>query len=507
MTEYSVKGADGKIYTIDGPENATDQEIREKIREQLIENRPDESWYEDLAEGVGLSVLETYHGIRDLAGIPAENMNEQLEDWRQDAGQSGWGTAGQVVGEIGQIVAPGGAFLKALTIPNKANRLKKAIEASKKAKYVARGATDTAAATLLAATQAPDIGESRGSNAEQALKGALAGEIITGGAGKVIKGLKKTDAAKRLTDAGAYLTPGQSASNVLINPLESIADVVPVLAPSVRKARARGEKEIAEIPMRLSVAPGKEVTESGVKGVAQLKKGFEEAYEDAWSGASSIDNNARMMFVSVLENAMPRVSKAQKRELKRILEDFGDLTEDINPISFKAMDNILRKRISSAKKDYDYQTLLTELRKTLREGAPSGVFERLKAVDAKYGNYLVTRKAAKNAVAKEGEFTSPELISALKSVGKDSVGEGSGPMQREIMDIARVSKTGDDPAPLETWRRLAGLGFGIPGAQTAGDFVMGNTGLQKTIAAQVNKVPEYLKRPAALGSTYRDEDY
>ena len=75
---YSMKAPDGTVVKIKGPEGATNEEVALKVRELQTKNRKEEPWYEDFGEGIGLSGLETYHGVRDLAGISAENANAQL---------------------------------------------------------------------------------------------------------------------------------------------------------------------------------------------------------------------------------------------------------------------------------------------------------------------------------------------------------------------------------------------------------------------------------------------
>jgi hypothetical protein len=501
---YSMKAPDGTVVKIKGPEGATNEEVALKVRELQTKNRKEEPWYEDFGEGIGLSGLETYHGVRDLAGIPAKNANAQLEDWRQDAGQSGWGTAGQVVGELGQIIAPGGALLKAAKVAGKTKNAMQAIEASKKAKALVTAGVDGVIGTGLAASQAPDIGETRAGNAESAAIGALGGELAGKVLSKAVRGINVSDAGRRIMDAGAYLTPGQASNNKILKALQSIAEVTPVMAPSVRKAEERALKETAELVYKGATAPNKRVSQSGVLGIAELKQGFEEAYEDAWKGATAISNTARVRFVDVVDAAKNRVPEAQQKQLDNIVTDFAELTTDITPEKFKALDNVLRKRINAALDDYDYQEILKQLRTTLRDGAPSGVFDKLQAVDAQYGSYLLAKSAAQKSLKDRGEFTSKELITSLQSSG-DAAGYGQGPLQELVMDIAEISKSADDPAPLSFMRRIAGVGLAVPFAQKTGDAVLGNTGLQKTLAQQLDKIPDYLKRPAALGSTNRPE--
>ena len=78
--------------------------------------KEEEAWYEDFGEGLVTSGKETYYGIKDLTIGLGDDDAADLKDWRDDAGESGWGTVGQVVGDIGQMVIPGAMGLKAAKI-------------------------------------------------------------------------------------------------------------------------------------------------------------------------------------------------------------------------------------------------------------------------------------------------------------------------------------------------------------------------------------------------------
>ena len=65
--------------------------------------RPEEAWYEDFGEGLAVSGMDTYYGIKDLVTDLDDEDRARLKDWKEDAAQSGWGTGGRVVGEMAQL--------------------------------------------------------------------------------------------------------------------------------------------------------------------------------------------------------------------------------------------------------------------------------------------------------------------------------------------------------------------------------------------------------------------
>jgi hypothetical protein len=239
--------------------------------------------------------------------------------------------------------------------------------------------------------------------------------------------------------------------------VESAAEVTPLVAEGVKRARRLASNDSADFVWKAAAAPGKSVTKPGTEGVKQLKQGFKEAYEEAWEGATSLSSEAKIKMVNRMASERPYMTEDQLRVMSRMGEEFKKLTANPSPKSLNAFDNHLRKRIGAAKKDYDFQEFLIGLRNDLREGMPGEVAEKLKAIDGQYGKYLVIRRAAKNAMDKEGVSGPKQLVSAVKAIGKDKAGEGTAPLQREAMDIVQTVGNEVGGQPLEWFRRLAGI--------------------------------------------------
>lgn len=450
-----------------------------------------DSWLEDFGEGIATSGLSTYYGIKDLAGQLDDEDRATLADWKEDAGESGWGTAGRVVGELGQFAIPGGALAKGAKAINTAKGLTKAKALGTYA------AADALAGASVGGVKLPEEGESRLSNAGREAAASLIGSGVGAAGSKLLRGLDKTPEAKRLIEEGARLTPGMSAATPPIKYLEDVMEVTPFLARGTKKARDAAEDTI-QLAALNKASPGAAITETGTEGVAQLKQVIQKEYGDAWAGATGLTNEARTAFVNRGDELFGEVTDAQGNILKRIGSNFKKLTTDPSPESLQAMDKLLRKEINSAKSDFGFQSGLKDLRETLRVGMPEGVVSRLKEVDAQYPDFLTVRKAAKAAAGDGGNFKPRHLVQAMKSVGKDSVGEGAGPMQQFISDASIADqKTGG--APLEFFRRLAGIAPSPLPMKTAGNVLMGNTAPQKAAVGFGNQYADELRKYISSG--------
>ena len=102
-------------------DEARREELRQELLRRELEKRQQEKPAEepnvfqkalgrvqDFSEGIGVSGLETYYGAKDLLGLGSAKDKQTLEAWRRAAGESGWGTAGQITGDVAQYLLPAG---------------------------------------------------------------------------------------------------------------------------------------------------------------------------------------------------------------------------------------------------------------------------------------------------------------------------------------------------------------------------------------------------------------
>jgi len=504
MAIFKFIGPDGEERTLNAPEGATQKEANQVFANLVKSEKPKESGFEDFAEGAALPFIETWEGAKGLLG--GEVNEERLADWRSDAGESGWGTAGQVAGEVAGLMIPGGALTKAARVAAKAPRLAKALQAMAGGLNTLKG--DVALAATAGAVKAPGEGETRLSNSTGEGLASLGGGALQKGLTRAARGIDITGKAKELMDRGVRLTPGQASSNPIWGTLENIMEYFPGVARGVKETRANALLDVNREVMKEALPPGmaSEGMALGTAGVQQLKEGFKNAYTAAWKGATGISNNARKKFVDTVTQTGKQFGKKQSNALKRVLSDFKELTRETSEAKLKSMDNDLRKMSGAAsRKDYKFKEVIDSLRATLREGMPNDVAAKLQAVDAKYGNFLVARNAVKRALKEEDTIvTSDMLAAAVQKTGKDMVGEGTAPSQGLAAAVAQTVGRGEVGVPLEYYRRLAP---GVPGAspgimQKGGEILTGQTGLQQAIGRKLTpEIEEYLrKRSAAIAA-------
>lgn len=444
---------------------------------QLAGPKEKESGFEDFGEGLTVSGMEAYYGVKDLFGQMDDEDRATLKDWQEDAAESGWGTGGRVVGELAQFMVPGGAALKGvrgLSMLKKASNLKKTM-----AVMGAEGAT----AGGVGYTRLPDeeAGETRLGN--MAKEGALgvAGAGIIPLLSKGARGLTKTKEAMKLLDEGVDLTPGQMAQSQAISGLETAAEVTPFLARGTKLAKKKGTDSWNMNILNQAAPEGVEITKLGPEGGAQLKKAFNKAYDKAWQGSGKLSKANSDETITELAESAARLGTDDAKVLESTAREIAlVLDKGVGNKGGKLIDDILRRRLKSTTPDkYDLTKALEEAKTGLRNRMPRKTREKLVKIDAQYPKYLTVRRAIDNSGKTDGVFTPNTLTQADKAIskGKSSVGESKfGEAAR--LGRATVGKK-EGGAPLEWFRRIATAFPSPPGMPLAGRGLMGQTGLQK----------------------------
>ena len=497
----------------------------------------EEPWYEDMAEGVGASMLGKYYDIKDLVvGMDDEDV-ANLKNWEDDAAQSAWGSATKNLADMANVMSPGGVgtdkdfqkgakysgmttyyglkdlfseldegdrekLAKAKTdsdtfmgnvgqiggeltqLAAPAGALTKTLQAAgwaNKLGKVAPVITDALATAGLEATKLPEEGETRGDAALEGLTDSLTGSALAKTLSKVTRGVDITDEAKKILDKGGFLTAGKSAKSKGIQGLESVAEVTPFLAKGVKKAQAKAKSKWEDIVTTDAAPSGVKITGKGQDAVRQLKGAYDDAYTKAWSEADNVSNQARVNFVDSVEKSAQFLPPNEARKVINIAKDFKNVLTDINPAKIKAYDNRIRREISSTAYDkVELRDALKGMRETFRKGLPAETQTALREVDKDYAKYLVVKKATAQAAGDKGEFSPRQLINAVKSVGGETrTALGEAPLQ----DLATAGvqtvdrKTGG--APLEWFRRIAGAVPTPLPVEATSNLMIGQTPIQK----------------------------
>lgn len=496
-----------EIARLEAAENIKERAQLEKKIEGL--SKKEEGWYEDFAEGMGVSGLELWYGMKDLVGEMDDEDKATLMDWKKDAGESGWGTAGQVVGEIAQFIVPGGVALKGLKGASKLKGLAKA--------YGATGiaVTEAGVGAGLGATRLPEAGETRGENA--ALEGALG--LAGAGAGKLlekgVRGLTKTRAAQQMLDEGIPLTPGQQAASPIVKSAEKFLDFVPTFSRAGVEGRQEALEGWNKRVLNKAAPSGTEITEIGTAGGKQLETAVKKGYDDAWEGAGRLSQKTGQALLNRLQASLKKLGLDDSQTIENAMQDVEAMLTKRNPKTSQAMDDILRRAIKSASGKHELRVGLEKTRKSLRNRMPAKNRKALRAMDAKYPAYLTARKAIGKADTKGGVFNPNQLTRAVTTVGKGKGEIGEGALQ-EASDIGRevIGANMAEPFP-GAWRSTV---RGLPpmGAKSLGNMVMGETGVQKGIAKNLLDNPRAaairrIASPARLATTgdtaFQDDRY
>lgn len=484
--------------------NAARQAPQAPVEPPVEPPKEADPWYEDLGEGLAVSGMETYYGIKDLVGLLDEEDQATLTDWQKDAAESGWGTAGKVIGEIAQIAAPAGGLTKAMKYASKAKTL------GRTAPLLA----DVAATAGLEAVKLPQEGESRLDSAIEGATDALTGGMIARGLSKATRGLDVTDAAKTLMDKGAFITAGRAAKSPAAKGLEAMAEVTPFLARGVQKARGKAKDDWLRVAFEEAAPKGFKQSDVGFKGISQLKNAYDDAYSKAWSKADNINSAGRVDFVNAVSRGVDELPKTDANKVIRVAKEFNKVLGDISPKRIKDYDNQLRREIKSVALDnIPLRETLKQMRESIRKGLPEGAQNALKDVDANYAKYLAVKKAAGKATADTGEFTPQQLIQSLTASAKGKARKdfGDAPMQDIAMAGAQTvgqQLGGDLLGKLRTIMR--GLPTPIP-TQALSNMAIGRNPMQKaarnTIESETIKaLRNYMPRSGQLGGVLLDDE-
>jgi len=457
--------------------------------------------------GVHGSLLRTGHGIQDLVGSEVTlDQKEFLEGRERVAGQSGWGTAGAVGGEIGQLALPASSVVKTVQMLPKALQTGKTILAG-----------DVALGAGYGGLKLPKDGDTRSMGAAKEATATLTGGVLGGALRKTLTGINTTEAADELIKQNVKLTPAEASVSTFPRALEYGMNITPFVARGVKRAKERSTDTWNDVLLNKVAPLGERITERGVKGVKQLKDQFTDAYTAAWNKSTKLSNEALVDIVNTADSAREELGGASGMILKGVMADVKNLSKaaDVGPV-IKQLDNTLRKKLDGAARvgDEALSDTLKSIRAKLRRGAGSEVDKALKPIDAKYGDWIAVRDAAsgKQALEAGGRIEPTQLMGGVKSSGgKTRSATGDAP----LYDFAKQGvDTIGQKSPNPIIDLLKGWSVNTPSLlplQTTGDAILGNTALQKTAkkgydSLLAETLRNYGARGSILGGQALDED-
>ena len=467
-------------------------------QEQIDAAAPDE-WYEDFGEGLAVSGMETYYGIKDLIGKMDDDDRATLEDWRQDASESGWGTAGQVVGDIAQTVAPGGAALRGLKAAGKIKNISKGMKLG----------TDIGSSAALGFLQAPEGDESRTGQAIKGATGAVGGHMLGKALGKIGTGISKTPAAKKLMGEGVQLTPGQAAENPMWRGAETMLSINPLSGKTVSRLQERALGQWNLKALNDVRPPGMEALKSiGQESNKKLVTGFKDAYNAAWKKAGPPPDRKLYEIAKSAGEDARRLDSSSKTVIAGVMEDVAQLSRQYSPEKLRLLDNSLRKSINAANSKTNpnkpLSDALKKIKDQLRESASQEARDELQKIDRQYRKYkTVVKAAAQDTSQAMGEaFTPQSLNAAARSVGGEGqLFGGAAPMQ-EIATEGLATVGRKEPAVLANVPKAIARNLGMPNSylERMGNVLMGDTSTQQGLRNLAGSPLAEALRKAGLSS-------
>jgi len=416
-----------------GGENPFLQEISKPKKEK-------DPWYEDFGEGLAVSGMGTYYGAKDLLGMMDEEDKATLKDWKDDAAESGWGTAGRVVGEVGQLAAPGGLLgksAKAASWLKNLSRLKKA-----GALIAGEGALGGAYGGL----RLPEEGESRLKNAavESGLNVGGLGLAKTLGAGA--KGFAKSEAGKNLLKKGVELSASQKARGIP-EAAEELLSIFPITSRPVKEMKEAGEAGWANTVLNKANPTGaKEIEGIGADAFKQLKNNVKQGYDEAWS---KVDKVASEKEMTGLQNKILSLegdlTADEFTPLKRVFKEIEAHKASPDKSSFRALDRKVGKELENVSKGAPSSgkmlvtDALTDVKESLRSTLNTEAKDALKVMDSNYRKFLIAQDAADKAAGAEVEgLITPNMLNASLKKFNSRGQPGSG--TADMYDIMRLGK-------------------------------------------------------------------
>ena len=475
----------------------TPEQAQAEIARRNAPPKEKEAWYEDFGEGLGVAGLSTYYGIKDLFGATEDEDRATLADWKKDAGESGYGTAGRVIGEIAQMAVPMAGVLK---LAKGAGMAAKAARLATAGKYMPL-AMETAVATGHGALQLPEAGGSRGRNALESGAMALAGGAAVKGLGKAFKGVTKSDAAKSLRSAGVNLTPADATpkGHPLKN-LESIAGYVLFLAKGVKKARDESLRTYGDhITNVIGKKFGVKISGLGDDAMKQMDELIEKGYKDAWDMAPDISTSA-LDDISAAAAKIKPVGAAETKLSKIISEAENILPKEISSAdkymgvsrpktdmeAVSTLDKLIRN--SKATGDPDgINSVLDEMSKAIRANLPKNAKEAVDEMDAIFPPYKVVEDALNTAATKTHKgkdvlLDPMKLLGSAVAKGKKGMkgARGEAPLQKVAREGVETIGREGIALPLMDVLKAGSTAFpAVPGMGIMGRTVLGDTAIQQ----------------------------
>jgi hypothetical protein len=327
------------------------------------------------------------------------------------------------------------------------------------------------------------------------------------------RGAPMTSSARRLTQRGVELTPGQMNPEGSLAMVEEVLQGVPVIGTRIRQAREQGWAQTQNLIAKEAAPPG--YTPQPRNDANVMFRDLMEAYDDAYEvgkgypmlpvirpdkgpdvpltkalqvprGAVGTDEG-RAYAASVLTNEL---SSLRGLGVKLQSDDLLDMRSRIRT----EIRNLRKMQNAPVGAEGILENAEQKITAALDSQLPSGVKDQIRAIDAKYGNFKVVENALSRAKDRPEGFTPAQFSQAVREGTPSRMGYAAG--GGRMRDISKAGADVFQPRQPMTGRQLGGLL--TVGAATGGAGMLAPVATGLALGA--GALP-YL--PGALGKTAR----
>lgn len=336
-------------------------------------------------------------------------------------------------------------------------------------------------------------GDFWGEKGKQVGFGAAGGGLLAAGAGAASRLVKPKSSpeVQALLKEGITPTPGQMLGDVAQS-VEDKMTSIPLLGDAITSARKKGINELNTAVYKRVLDPiGGVVPKTvGREAVADIADQISGAYDNLLPKVTFRADAKFSQDITKLQQMAASLPNDQANRFEKILREtvikkFGP-KGTMDGQALKGLESELGELATGLRRDalYDNRQLgnaIGEIQTALRENLirtnPKQAGE-LRAVNKAFANFARLREAAGRIGAEEGEFTAPQLQSAVraldKSKGKGAFAKG-GALLQDLSDPAKAILPSKYPDSGTAGRAL--LGAGTIGALGGGSALAPGVGL------------------------------
>lgn len=515
----------GRFTTPDASETYAQQLHEDQAKMYAPQER---SAVSDFFGGLKKAGTDTVLGVRQLAAMAGMGDEGALAKEAQmvkerDAAlmDTTAGTIGNVVGQVGSMLIPGGALMKLGKVAPALSSLGK-VGAAITAPKTLGGAAALGAAT--GAIQPAVNNDERVTNALLGGAGGAAGSAVATGIGRVLS--PKTDeAVKALMNQGVTPTPGQIMGGTAKR-VEDAATSLPILGDAIKARQQKVVSQFNDAALNKVLAPiGEKIGSKGREAIDEAAKKIGAAYDSVLPNiklqADANYNNAITSLRGLVQN-LPKSEADQFESIIKVhLNDKFTSSGLMSGQTFKEVESELGRLARGYMGDTSFDkrqlgSALREAQATLRnlmQQQNPGQAKQLKAANEAWANFTRVQDAAGRQGAKEGVFSPAQLSSAVrgqdKSLRHGAFAKGEAVMQ-DLSEAGQKVLSNTVPDSGTPYRSVIGLaaGGGLAAVEpvalgaTLGASALYTQPAQKVIAALLTQRPDLARH---LGNAFQSQ--